>query len=102
MNPTADSIAVWTNVVTGIGHVAFVESVVPGATAATMMVTISEANYTSYLDFADTNDPNNAANNNALVPRWDGGYDGMKTLTRTQMTTHSYVNLRLVGYIHLV
>jgi surface antigen len=101
MTPTSNSIAVWVNTVTGIGHVAYVENVVTGATASTTSVTISEANFTSYLDFADSNDPNNASNTRALVPRWGGGYDGVKTLTQTQMLTHTIRNLKLLGYIHL-
>jgi surface antigen len=101
MTPSANSIAVWVNTVTGIGHVAYVENVVPGGSASTTQVTISEANFTSYLDFADSNDPNNAANPRALVPRWGGGYDGVKTLTQTQMLTHTIRNLKLLGYIHL-
>ena len=101
MTPTSNSIAVWTNVADGIGHVAYVENVVPDSTAATTTIVLSEANYASYLDFADVNNPGNAANPNALVPRWGGGYDyPMETFTQTQMLTHNYPELKLLGYIH--
>ena len=102
MTPTANSIAVWTNVYTGLGHVAYVEGVVPGATASTTTVSITESNYADYLDFAAVNDPGNARNPNALVPHWGGGYDGPpETFTETQMLTHSYFEYKLLGYIHL-
>lgn len=102
MTPTSNSIAVWTNVDTGIGHVAYVESVVSGATAATTTVSITESNYADYLDFAAVNDPNNARNPNALVPHWGGGYDGPpETFTETQMLTHNYPEYKLLGYIQL-
>ncbi len=102
MTPTNNSIAVWTNLNTGIGHVAYVEGVVPGATASTTTVSITEANYADYLDFAAVNDPNNALDLNALIPHWGGGYDGPpEAFTQTQMLNHNYPVYQLLGYIHL-
>ncbi len=102
MTPTSNSIAVWTNPHTGLGHVAYVEGVVPGATASTTIVSITESNYADYMDFAAVNDPNNARNSNALIPHWGGGYDGPpETFTQTQMLTHNYPVYKLLGYIHL-
>ena len=102
MTPTSNSIAVWTNVRTGLGHVAYVEGVVPGATASTTIVSITESNYADYLDFAAVNDPGNARNPNALIPHWGGGYDGPpEAFTQTQMLTHNYPQYKLLGYIHL-
>ena len=102
MNPTPNSVAVWTNAYTGLGHVAYVENVISGTTAATTNVFITESNYVDYLDFAAVNDPNNAADLRALVPHWGGGYDGpVETFTETQMQTHNYYQYTLDGYIHL-
>jgi surface antigen len=102
MTPTSNSIAVWTNPRTGLGHVAYVEGVVPGATAATTIVSITESNYADYMDFAAVNDPNNARNASALIPHWGGGYDGPpEAFTQTQMLTHNYPQYKLLGYIHL-